>query len=452
MPKLFGTDGVRGTANTELTPELALFLGKAAGHLLAAQAAHPRVVVGRDTRASGEMLEAALAAGLCSAGVDVISAGVITTPAIATSTRLGDFAAGAVVSASHNPAAENGIKFLGPDGAKLADTTEGEIEALVDVLRGTAAHAGPPLSGAKVGRYHEDLQPREVYAQAARSSCAESLQGIRMVMDGANGAGHQINADILDSLDVSLTRIHCDPDGWNINKDCGSTHPEDMRRAVVEQGADLGAAFDGDGDRVILCDANGEIVDGDRVMAICAHQWANTPGLPNNIVVGTVMSNMGLEKSLEAIGVTLLRTGVGDRYVAEKMRETGAAVGGEKSGHVIFSQHATTGDGLVTLLQILGLMARAGKPLADLAAVMEEYPQILIGVRVKSREGWDTRPEVLETMAAAHRALAGKGRLLVRPSGTEPIIRIMAEGPDKSELETLTQSIAKAIQNADAAR
>jgi len=448
MPRLFGTDGVRGTANTELTPELALFLGKAAGHLLAARAEHPRVLVGRDTRASGDMLQAALAAGLCSAGADVVSAGVITTPAIATVTRRGHYSAGAVVSASHNPAAENGIKFLGPDGSKLPDAVETEIEALVDVLRGGAAHGAPPLAGANVGRYTEDDRPRALYAEAARAACPEKVGGIRLVMDGANGAGFLINADILESLGVSLSRIHCNPDGRNINEGCGSTHPEDMCRAVVSEGADLGAAFDGDGDRVILCDANGEIVDGDRVMAICAHQWVNTPDLPQNTVVGTVMSNMGLEKSLEQVGVTLLRTGVGDRYVAEKMRETGAAVGGEKSGHIIFARHATTGDGLITLLQILGLMARAGKPLAELAAVMEEYPQVLIGVRVKTREGWDESPDVLEAMAAAHRALQGKGRLLVRPSGTEPVIRIMAEGPDKAELDTLTQSIAEAIQNA----
>lgn len=452
MTKLFGTDGVRGTANVELTPDLALFLGKAAGHLLAARAEHPRVLVGRDTRASGDMLQSALAAGLCSAGVDVVSAGVITTPAIATVTRRGDFAAGAVVSASHNPAAENGIKFLGPDGAKLADTVEAEIEALVDVLRAGAAHGTPALSGAAVGRYREDAGPRDVYAEAARAACPENVGGIRLVMDGANGAGYRINADILESLGASLTRIHCEPDGLNINEACGSTHPEDMCRTVVSEGADLGAAFDGDGDRVILCDASGEIVDGDRVMAICAHQWVNTEDLPRNTVVGTVMSNMGLEKSLEDIGVTLLRTGVGDRYVAEKMRETGAAVGGEKSGHIIFARHATTGDGLITLLQILGLMARTGKPLAELAAVMKEYPQILIGVRVKTREGWDANPDVLEAMAQAHRVLQGKGRLLVRPSGTEPIIRIMAEGPDKAELEDLTESIAEAIRRAESPR
>lgn len=448
MARLFGTDGVRGTANTVLTPELALALGKATGHLLAARSASPRVLIGRDTRASGEMLEAALAAGFCSAGVDAVSLGVITTPAVAALTRMGDFEAGAVISASHNPAAENGIKFLGSDGAKLPDAMESEIEALTEVLRADSClpEGEPRLTGTRVGRFTSDPALQERYVEAVCASVATPLAPLRLVMDGAHGAGYSLNAGILESLGLDLRTIHVSPDGDNINEGAGSTHPETMCRAVVEQGADLGAAFDGDGDRVILCDENGQIVDGDHVMAICGHAWVNTPELPHNIVVGTVMSNLGLEKSLESIGVRLVRTPVGDRHVAQALRETGAGVGGEKSGHLIFPRHATTGDGLIALIQILTLMTQTGKRLSELAAVMEEYPQILIAVRVHSKDGWDTDPEVLESMAAGHRALADRGRLLVRASGTENVIRIMAEGPERGELDEIVQSIASTIR------
>jgi phosphoglucosamine mutase len=420
-----------------------LALGKAAGHVLAAQSPRPRVLIGRDTRASGEMLEAALAAGICSAGADAVTAGVATTPAIATLTRLQGFSAGAVISASHNPARENGIKFLGADGAKLPDATEAAIEELVKALR---AGGRTDLAAESVGRYYEDEGSSETYAFAARASVAADVSGFRLVVDAANGAGYRLNGDILESMGVRITRIHCGPDGLNINKACGSTHPDSMCETVVSAGADLGAAFDGDGDRVILSDEKGGIVDGDRVMAICAHNWRDTDELPGNMVVGTVMSNLGLEKCLGAIGVELLRAGVGDRYVAQLMRESGAAVGGEKSGHMIFLRHATTGDGLITLLQIMGIMASTGKRLSELAAVMEEYPQILIGVRVRRKEGWDAHSDVLAAMAAAESALSGRGRLLVRPSGTENIIRIMAEGPDGGELDRLANDIAEAVR------
>lgn len=442
MGKLFGTDGVRGVANTGLTPDLALSLGRATGLALASDATGARVLIGRDTRASGDMLEAALAAGFCSAGVNVVSAGVITTPAVAMLTRTGAFAAGAVISASHNPAQENGIKLLGPDGAKLCDATERRIEEIVEAI----ANGGGPAPTTSVGRFGYDDSLHEAYANAAAKSCDAALHGVRIVVDGANGAGSNLNAEILDRLGLDVHRINCSPDGTNINADCGSTHPTALQVAVRGIGADLGAAFDGDGDRVILCDSEGAIVDGDHMMAIFGHQWVNTPRLPENTIVGTVMSNLGLEKSLSAVGVNLLRADVGDRYVAELMRQSGAAVGGEKSGHIILSRYATTGDGLLTLLQILAVMAESGKSLRDLASVMAEFPQILIGVRVRTKTGWDDHDAVRLAIAQGNAALAGRGRLNVRPSGTESIVRIMAEGPDQDEINAIVHQIADAVR------
>jgi len=442
LAQLFGTDGVRGVANTQLSPDLALAIGRAAGLTLARDYADGSILIGRDTRASGEMLEAALTAGFCSAGVNVVSAGVITTPAIAMLTRTHGFAAGSVISASHNPATENGIKLLGPDGCKLPDETERRIEAVLaefDSMR-------TPEPTTRVGRYREDESLRETYSAAAKAACPVDIAGLNIVVDGANGAGAILNPAVLEFLGVSVHRIHCSPDGSNINADCGSTHPTALQVAVRGIGADLGAAFDGDGDRVILCDSDGAVVDGDHIMAIFGHEWVNTPDLPENTIVGTVMSNLGLEKSLSEIGVTLVRADVGDRYVAEGMRRTGAAVGGEKSGHIILSRHATTGDGLLTLLQVLGLMRRTGKSLKELASVMKEFPQILIGVRVRTKEGWDNHPDVQAAIADATATLEGRGRLNVRPSGTESIVRIMAEGPDLDEINAVVHHIADAVR------
>lgn len=442
MARLFGTDGVRGAANTHLSPDLALAIGRAAGITLAKGSESATVLIGRDTRASGDMLEAALAAGFCSAGVNVVSAGVVTTPAIAMLTRTNHFVAGSVISASHNPAAENGIKLLGPDGCKLPDETEREIEAVLAEYDASRT----PAPTTRVGRFHVDETLHEAYANAARLACPESISGLSVVADGANGAGAVLNPGVLESLGVIVHRIHCSPDGFNINADCGSTHPTALQVAVRGTGADLGAAFDGDGDRVILCDSEGTIVDGDHIMAIFGHEWVNTPDLPENTIVGTVMSNLGLEKSLSSIGVKLIRADVGDKYVAEWMRRSGAAVGGEKSGHIILSRHATTGDGLLTLLQVLALMRRTGKTITELASVMEEFPQILIGVRVKTKEGWDCHPDVQAAIAGATAALEGRGRLNVRPSGTESIVRIMAEGPDYDEISGIVHHIADAIR------
>lgn len=442
MKRLFGTDGVRGTANTVLTPELVLALGKAAGQVLGAHRKNARILIGRDTRRSGEMLQAALTAGLCSTGVNVCSAGVITTPAVAMLTRTQDFAGGAVISASHNAAPENGIKFLGSDGRKLPDALEAEIES-----RYHARADNSSAVGAEVGRNLENPAIADPYIEMARRTAEVDLRDVYLVMDGANGAGSRINADILESLGIRVHGIHTQPDGMNINADCGSTCPEALCRTVKETGADLGAAFDGDGDRVILCDESGDVVDGDHIMAMCARFWKGTDRLPGDVVVGTVMSNLGLEKSMFESGVRFLRAPVGDRYVAEMMQESCAAVGGEKSGHIIFSRYATTGDGLLTLLQVLNLMGTTGSRLSELAGVMTEYPQILVGVPVFHKDGWDSTESVQAALHQAERRLEGRGRLLVRPSGTENLIRIMAEGPDQSELEELIEPISDAIRS-----
>ena len=445
MGILFGTDGVRGRANVSLTPELALYLGRAAGIALAGESSHPVMLIGRDTRVSGDMLEAALAAGLCSSGVDVVSCGVCTTPAVAYLSRTGPFVAGVVMSASHNPPAENGIKFFGHNGAKLPDTTESLIESLVIGLQ-VSADAHPRAE--RIGRYSVQPDLAQSYAEHCRAIASRVTAGMRIVVDGSNGAGHRMNPDVLESLGVDVTRIHCDGEGGHINDGCGSTHPGSLQQAVVEHGADLGAAFDGDGDRVILVDEKGGIVDGDHVLAILGTQWADTVRLPRNVIVGTVMSNLGLEDCLRPRGVRLERASVGDRYVAELMRNTGAEVGGEKSGHIILSRHGATGDGLVTTLEILGIMAETGRPLSDLAGVMTEYPQLLVAVRVGSREGWDRNQAVLEAMSLGERALEGTGRLLVRASGTESVIRVMAEGRDAELVRSVVEDIASVIETA----
>lgn len=445
MTKLFGTDGVRGAANTVLTPDLALLLGKAAGHILASGIPGATVVLGRDTRDSGEMLEAALAAGFCSSGTNAVSAGVVTTPAIATLARREEFVAGAVISASHNPAAENGIKLLGHDGAKLPDETEARIEALVAELRAEPS-AASRLASPRVGRYRTDESLVDGYIEAARRAFVAANAGLHLVVDGANGAGSRLNPAVLEDIGFRVTRIHCSPDGANINEACGSTHPDDLCHAVVAGGADLGAAFDGDGDRVILCDEKGRLVDGDRIMALCAANWVNTEELPRNTVVGTVMSNIGLEQFLGSIGVTFLRTPVGDRHVAARMRETGAAIGGEKSGHIVFSRYATTGDGLVTLLRVLTVMSDTGRRLSELGDLVREYPQRLVGVPVSRREGWERDPGVAAAIRDGERRLEGRGRLLVRASGTENLVRVMAEGPDDDEVKAVVDAVTAALR------
>ena len=431
----------RGIANTELTPQLALALGAAAARTLG-RSHTPRFIVGRDTRISGTLLESALAAGLCSMGAQVVTAGVVPTPAVAGIARIQNFDAGIVISASHNPFADNGIKFFGGDGYKLDDALEAEIEAQVPLVETW----GRP-SGAGVGRLTQDGALADLYAGHLEDTMAGiTLTGIKIVLDGANGANHALAPRVVTDLGAEVIALHCAPDGLNINAGCGSLHPDEMRQRTVAEGADIGLAFDGDADRVILSDEKGRKVDGDRVMLLVGRHLAAQGKLANNTVVGTIMSNMGLEVALRESGLNLKRTAVGDRYVSEAMRLEGHILGGEKSGHLIFGHLTTTGDGLLTALQVLKVMRETGRPLSFLADQMTDYPQILLGVAVRDRQTWAADTDICKAIAQAETQLAGRGRINVRASGTEKLVRVMAEGPDQTEIDLLANEIASLVQ------
>ena len=438
--KLFGTDGVRGVANTELTPALAMALGAAAARTLG-RGHTPRFIVGRDTRISGTLLESALAAGLCSMGAEVVTAGVVPTPAVAGIARIQNFDAGVVISASHNPFGDNGIKFFGGDGYKLDDALEAEIEALLP-----SVETWRRPSGAGVGRLIHDSHLCDLYAGHLEDTMAGvTLKGVKIVLDAANGANSVLGPRVVTDLGADVITLSCDPDGLNINAACGSLHPGEMRRRTVEENADIGLAFDGDADRVILSDEKGRSVDGDRVMLLVGRHLAASNKLANGTVVGTIMSNMGLEVALRQSGLTLLRTAVGDRYVSEAMRGGGHVLGGEKSGHLIFGHLTTTGDGLLTALQVLKVMRETGKPLSELADQMTEYPQVLLGVKVRDRQSWAADPDIQRAVAQAEQTLAGRGRVNVRASGTEKLVRVMAEGPDQPEIDALAHELISLI-------
>ena len=441
MRKLFGTDGVRGLANIELSPLLALQLGTAAAHVIVKTREGARILIGRDPRISGDILESAMVAGACSQGLDAVLVGVISTPGVAYLTISTGASVGVMISASHNPVEDNGIKFFGPDGYKLDDAVEAEIEEHVPRFD---ALARP--SGGEVGRMFHKHELAWQYAHHVKSAASCRLDGLKLVLDCANGAACELAPQIFSEVGASVETINCSPNGININSNCGSLYPQALQETVRESGADAGLAFDGDADRVVLIDERGEIVDGDHVMAIYGLHQARKGDLPGNVVVATLMSNIGLEVALAKENVRLIRTPVGDRYVSDEMRRTGAIIGGEKSGHVILSRHTTTGDGMVTALQILSIMVETGKRLSELASEMEEFPQILVNVPVRDRHGWDKSPAIMSAISSAQEKLAGRGRVFVRPSGTEKLIRVMAEGPDRDELERLTSDIAEAIR------
>ncbi|MGI6145008.1 MAG: phosphoglucosamine mutase [Clostridia bacterium] len=436
MGKLFGTDGVRGVANSELTPELAFRLGRAAGTLLKKPEQRTAIILGKDTRISGSLLESALAAGICSSGVDVYATGVIPTPAIAFLTKSMNACAGAVISASHNPFGDNGIKFFNNTGYKLADELEEQIEALV---LGDMENLPRP-TGNDVGRiiYFHDAANR--YVEFLKEKINASFIGLRIVVDCANGAVSEIASRVYRELGAQVITIHDRPTGININEKCGSTHIESLQEAVLKHHADLGIAHDGDGDRVIAVDEKGQEVDGDKIMVICGLHLQKKGELRNKIVV-TVMSNMGLKKAFEKEGIEVFETKVGDRYVLEKMLEVKAVLGGEQSGHIIFLQHNSTGDGILTALHLLSVVKETGRPLSELAKQMTTYPQVLVNVRVKDKSAWVENLAIKQAIAVAEKALGGNGRLLVRPSGTEPLLRIMAEGENKAQLEKITEQL-----------
>ena len=441
MGKYFGTDGVRGEANVELTPELAFKLGRFGGYVLSQHEEEtPLVFVGRDTRISGEMLEHALIAGLLSVGIRVYKLGVIATPGVAYLVRTEKASAGVMISASHNPALDNGIKFFGGDGFKLDDDRELEIEALLDAAEDTLPRPSAQGLGT-VMEYPEGLRKYQEFLV----STGVQLEGMHVVLDTANGAASTSARQIFADLGAQLTVIGENPDGLNINDGVGSTHPDHLQEKVKEVGAAIGLAFDGDSDRLIAVDENGEIVDGDKIMYIIGSYLSSKGLLEKNTIVTTVMSNLGFHKALDAKGIQKEITAVGDRYVVEEMRKSGYNLGGEQSGHVIFLDHNTTGDGMLTAVQVAALMKEKKQPLSELAGIMTKYPQVLVNVRVATKTGWEDNDLIKAAIVTAEGELGDEGRVLVRASGTEPLIRVMAEGPDQAALQALCQEIADII-------
>jgi phosphoglucosamine mutase len=445
--RLFGTDGIRGRANvTPMTAEIALKLGQAAGLLFTRGTYRHQVIIGKDTRLSGYMLEPALTAGFIGAGMDVTLAGPLPTPAIAMLTRSLRADLGVVISASHNPFEDNGIKLFGPDGAKLSDETESEIEDLMaQDLSDRLAHAS------SLGRAIRLVDAGGRYIESAKASLPRGLRldGLRVVLDCANGAAYKVAPAALWELGAEVIPLGINPDGFNINKDCGSTVPGFLSAAVIEHGAHLGVALDGDADRVILVDERGTIIDGDQVLALIARAFQADGRLAGTEVVATVMSNLGLERYLAGIGLGLHRTTVGDRYVAEAMRARGLNLGGEQSGHVILSDFATTGDGLIAALQVLAVLVRDGRPASAVCRLFDPLPQRLRNVRYQGASPLRSAA-VLAAQAVAEKRLEGTGRLLIRASGTEPLIRVMAEGEDEALIVAIVDELCAVIEAASA--
>lgn len=447
MARLFGTDGVRGEANIGLCPELAYRMGRAAALYFGEKAEgerRPVIVIGRDTRLSGSMFENALAAGICSAGGQVVQIGVIPTPGIAYLAQQLGAVCGIVVSASHNPFGDNGIKFFGGDGYKLPDAVEDEIEKLVIAIEQEDVFTRS--FGKNIGFVEHRPELIERYIGYLRSTAGCRLDGLRVVLDCANGAASAVMPRLLEELGCDLRVINKTPNGVNINDACGSTHLERLQSAVRKYGADIGIAHDGDADRCLCVDEKGNVLDGDHILVICALAMKEAGTLKNDTVVSTVMANIGFHQALKKAGIKVEVTGVGDRYVLENMRANGHNLGGEQSGHIIFSDFATTGDGLITATQVLCALVKSGKKASELNELMTSYPQLLVNVRVQSKEGWDANSRIMAAIAAGEKALGDRGRILIRPSGTEPLIRVMAEGPDRDELEQVCNSIADVIR------
>jgi phosphoglucosamine mutase len=446
MKRLFGTDGVRGTANQEpMTIETVLKLGKAASAILANGKTRHKFIIGKDTRLSGYMFEMALTAGITSMGGDVILTGPFPTPGIAFLTTEVKADVGIVISASHNPYQDNGIKFFGPDGYKLNDTIEAEMEKLVL----SEDKIVPPEQQERIGKAYRLTDAAGRYIVALKHSFPKhlSLSGLKLVVDCANGATYKIAPTVFQELGADIVVIGASPNGKNINHNCGSLHPEAMVSMVNKLKADAGIAFDGDGDRVILCDEHGNIIDGDYIIAMNAVKMKRDGRLKGNGVVATVMSNIGLELALKKEGIKLVRANVGDRYVLESMLKEGYILGGEQSGHVIFGEYTTTGDGIVTALQVLSLMVVLDKRLSELSRVMDKYPQVIVNVKVSTKTPFSQLPEVEKVIHAVSEKLKDKGRVLVRYSGTEPLARIMIEGEDQKLIQSYASDIAEVIKS-----
>ena len=445
MARLFGTDGVRGEANVTLLPEMAYRLGRAATIYFGKESEEqPLIIIGRDTRISGEMFESALTAGICSAGGRAMLAGIIPTPAIAYLARKHKAKAGIVISASHNPFHDNGIKFFGGDGYKLPDSVEDELEAIVHQLETDDNYPRPTAEHIGHIEYRTDLLNQ--YMEFVISTCKERFEGVKVVLDCANGAAYEAMPKILRHLGATVKVIHALPNGTNINDGCGSTHLESLQKAVLENGADFGIAHDGDADRCLCVDEKGQIIDGDHILVMCAMDMMKDGKLPYNTVVTTVMANIGFHQAIKKAGGRAEITKVGDRYVLENMLKNGYKIGGEQSGHIIFTDFSTTGDGLITALQVLSSLKRSGRKASDLTALMTTYPQLLVNVKVATKEGLETNEAIKKAIAAGDEELGENGRILVRPSGTEPLIRVMAEGPDQEQLDRICHAIADVVK------
>lgn len=442
MGKYFGTDGVRGVANSELTPELAFKLGRFGGFVLTKDKDRPKVLIGRDTRVSGHMLEGALVAGLLSIGAEVMRLGVISTPGVSYLTKALGAQAGVMISASHNPVADNGIKFFGPDGFKLSDEQELEIEELIDRQDDQL----PRPIGAELGQVMDYFEGGQKYLQYLKNTVDEDFSGIHIALDCAHGATSSLATHLFADLDADISIMGASPNGININAGVGSTHPEALAAMVKEKGADVGLSFDGDGDRLIAIDEKGNIVDGDQIMYICGKYMKEQGRLKHGTIVSTIMSNLGFYKGLQAHGIHSVATAVGDRYVVEEMKKNGYNLGGEQSGHIIFLDYNTTGDGLLSGLQLVNIMKATKKTLSELAADMKKFPQKLVNVKVTDKYHVTDNEKVKAVIDLVEAEMNGDGRILVRPSGTEPLVRVMAEAPTEELCETYVDRIVTVVK------
>jgi phosphoglucosamine mutase len=444
MDRLFGTDGIRGQANRyPITAEVALQVGKAIGHVFKATGhGSCRAVIGKDTRLSGYMLETALTSGLVSMGMDVLLVGPVPTPAVAHLTRSMAAEVGIMLTASHNPSDDNGIKIFGGDGFKISDGIENEISRHITSGELTSEH----IRSDQLGKAYRIDDARGRYIEFAKSTIRnQDLQGLKVVLDCANGASYFIAPLIFKELGAKVTRINVEPDGYNINNQCGALYPEAVAKVVREQGADIGVAFDGDADRLIFCDAAGNVVDGDRILAMCALGFKERNQLAGNMLVATTMSNMGLHEAMQKAGIQVVTTDVGDRQVIEQMRKSGATVGGEKSGHVILMDYATTGDGIITALQVMRLMKQRKATLAELAGCMDEYPQTLVSFKVKEKKPIAGLPGLVRVMGKCEEDLGGTGRMIVRYSGTENKIRLLVEAKEQAKVDQWIAALTAAV-------
>lgn len=443
MGKLFGTDGVRGIANKELTPELAFKIGRAGAYILS-NSNRGKIILGKDTRISGDMLEAALTAGICSMGLDVVSVGIMPTPAVAYLTRKYEALAGVVISASHNPGEYNGIKFFDASGLKLSDEIEEQIEEFI-LYNGKIENIP---TGNNIGRVIVDDKGSQDYVDYLSSTIALDLKGIKVALDCANGALYKIAPETIKRLGGDIVVVNHKPSGMNINQSCGSTNPAEIQKLVLDAKADIGLSFDGDGDRIIAVDEKGKIIDGDHILAICGTHLKKQGKLKNNTIVGTVMTNMGLDLYLKEKGIDMVKTKVGDRYILEEMLKSDYVLGGEQSGHIIFLDYNTTGDGLATGLHLLEVMKAENKPISELNKLISDYPQVLVNAKVKNelKNKYHENREIMEKIKEVEEIFHGQGRVLIRPSGTEPLVRVMIEAKEDIGLEKIASDLARFIE------